>query len=182
MCIFSDLSNSDIISLSSSVVALSALSVAIWQGMLSRRHNVLSLQPFVGFGFDASLDKNIGLNLGNSGVGPAFVKSVGYIINNTKYEFKNGDDFLKFRDRAGFTDFSFNLKCNFTVSSTVILPTEKVVIFEIYYPDRTNTDLVTLNRSIITRLPTFFVNYECSYKKKYYKEWEWSFDSVEKLV
>lgn len=75
---------SDYIALSSVVIALSAMSVAIWQSVLARRHNILSVQPR----FQIHTNKIHGLKqtLQNNGLGPALIKNVKISCGDKVYE------------------------------------------------------------------------------------------------
>jgi hypothetical protein len=69
------LDTSDAIALSSAVVALCALGISLWQGYVSRRHSILSVQPHVELVITYT-QSSMTVSLKNGGLGPAFIESV----------------------------------------------------------------------------------------------------------
>ena len=61
-----------IISLSATVIALSAFGVALWQGYVTRKHNRLSVKPMLHFDI-GMIEDDFVLKLTNSGIGPAVI-------------------------------------------------------------------------------------------------------------
>jgi hypothetical protein len=58
------------------LIALSALGLAIWQGMVQRLHNRLSVKPHLVFHRNVQNDSpQIAILLTNSGIGPAVIKN-----------------------------------------------------------------------------------------------------------
>ena len=72
-----------IISIATSIIAITAVAVAVWQGVLTRRHNKLSVRPILNFkiGSSKALDF-VGIRLVNDGFGPAIVESINLFIGN----------------------------------------------------------------------------------------------------
>ncbi|GGQ30734.1 hypothetical protein [Shewanella litoralis] len=58
----------------SEIIALSALGLAIWQGVSTRRHNRLAVKPHLDFSSKYSDGETFTLWLKNDGIGPAIVK------------------------------------------------------------------------------------------------------------
>ncbi|UAB68712.1 hypothetical protein INR79_09115 [Vibrio sp. SCSIO 43132] len=76
-----------ILSISSVVIALTAVCVSIWQGVVAREHNRLSVKPFItssprvpGIGGEN------GVFISNAGVGPAFIKKVYIKANGNEFD------------------------------------------------------------------------------------------------
>ena len=57
------------------VIALCALVVAIDQGEKSRKHNSLSIRPYIAVEFEYTVNGGAGWKLSNYGLGPAILKS-----------------------------------------------------------------------------------------------------------
>ena len=74
---------SDYISLSSAIIALSAMGIAVWQGYLARKHNILSVTPNLQINTN-SVD-GILLSLLNNGLGPAVIESFKIICGEKEY-------------------------------------------------------------------------------------------------
>jgi hypothetical protein len=64
-----------IVAVSSLVVALAAVAVTIWQGMLTRKHNRLSVLPRLRIDFDHPTGGEVVVTLMNTGLGPAVINS-----------------------------------------------------------------------------------------------------------
>jgi hypothetical protein len=73
-----------IVSISSVIVAVTAVCVSIWQGVVVREHSRLSVKPYITIApsLPGVGGKN-GIFIANSGVGPAFIKKA-YILANGK--------------------------------------------------------------------------------------------------
>jgi hypothetical protein len=74
------LSNSEIIALSSVTIALLALITTFWQAHISRRHNRLSIRPFVVEYQERFPGEHISVSIVNRGIGPALVEECYFTI------------------------------------------------------------------------------------------------------
>lgn len=72
------MSPESIIAVSSIVIALAALGATIWQGLLTRRHNRLSVTPRLRVDCDHPDDGEVVVTLMNTGLGPAVI--LGYEV------------------------------------------------------------------------------------------------------
>lgn len=63
-----------VVAASAAVIALAALGVSVWQGILTRRHNKLSVTPHLRLDGHLAYDKPIEITLENCGIGPAFIE------------------------------------------------------------------------------------------------------------
>lgn len=71
-------SSSDIIAISAAFIALCSGCIALWQGWLMRRHNVLSVTPHIDISCNLVIGQPISLSIGNHGIGPAIVRELSY--------------------------------------------------------------------------------------------------------
>ena len=113
----SDLTNSDVIAISSGVVALCALGTSIWQGYISRHHNLLSVRPHLEIVVSLSRDEGLRFRLVNGGLGPALLDSVSFIHREQWVSVETTDDYLRLVN--------------------LMIPSEKftVITLESYVPD-----------------------------------------------
>ncbi len=81
-----EISSSDYIAVASAVVAFCALAVSIWQGAITRRHNILSVRPHVELQYVAIRGEPQKLTLRNVGLGPAIGIRVKIVINGISIE------------------------------------------------------------------------------------------------
>lgn len=70
---------SDWIALSAILVAVFSLFVTIWESHQSRKHNRLSVKPFLGIGMD--INEKVEFTLSNQGIGPAVIKEFSVYFN-----------------------------------------------------------------------------------------------------
>ncbi|WGF93987.1 hypothetical protein [Aequorivita marisscotiae] len=78
-CIF-DISSDTIIGVFATIIAIIALGISIWQGIVTRNHNKLSVKPILHFTSGPLPYENDGnivyqISIGNDGLGPAIIKS-----------------------------------------------------------------------------------------------------------
>ena len=72
----------DIVDIVALFIALVALVVAIWQGVVMRRHNRLSVKPHLYFSIHSVSGEPAGLRVTNGGLGPAIIKSFSLGVDN----------------------------------------------------------------------------------------------------
>jgi hypothetical protein len=71
--------------LASVVIAFCAFVLTVWQVVTTRRHNRLSVKPFLTTWTDSDYDENrYGIELTNNGVGPALIKSFTIEVDGKK--------------------------------------------------------------------------------------------------
>ncbi|GGQ13875.1 hypothetical protein [Shewanella litoralis] len=78
-----------IIAISSILIALCALVTTIWQGMITRKHNKLSVRPIISVYVIVSGDNTLGLKIVNQGLGPAIITSA--FIKKNGFQFRLDD-------------------------------------------------------------------------------------------
>ena len=76
-----NLSNSEIIAVSSVAIALLALAATFWQAHISRRHNRLSVRPFLEHREERIQGEHISVSIVNHGIGPALLEEVYFTVS-----------------------------------------------------------------------------------------------------
>jgi hypothetical protein len=89
-----------IVTISTVLIAISALVVSIWQGKVARRHSKLSVKPRLQLLSD--YDKS--LSIKNTGLGPAFLSSLLIIYEGEKYDFFKRNEVERLMVKAGLDD------------------------------------------------------------------------------
>ncbi|SUP49790.1 Uncharacterised protein [Vibrio metschnikovii] len=171
---FVEITNSDVIAFSSVFIALIALVVAIIQGVVARKHNVLTLKPVLFFESMLSPRDGVSINFRNHGQGPAFVEAVYYKFNGQKYPISSPssyDDLVKTMGALRLKDVEFSIMCNLSISSVVVPSQGEAVFLQFFNYDSTPILDEEKNRKIIESLPEFEIYYKCSYGKKYMEKW-----------
>ncbi|WAJ72233.1 hypothetical protein [Catenovulum adriaticum] len=178
---FNSFTKSDITAISSVVIAFLALFLTIWQGLVVKKHNRLSLQPILRFASEVAVSKKgLVFSISNHGVGPAIISSLYYVVKGKRYEIVNINSFSELRVNLGLTDFDFSLLGHPKIKNAVIPAGENTIIFKFANLDGTDLTDSELNKTIVHSLPKFGVDYTCTYGKKYSQEWSW--EPVENLV
>jgi len=69
------------------IIAVSALGLSIWQGLVTRRHNIVSLRPQLTTWFKELYSDGIfELSVINNGVGPALIDSFDVLLDDKKLD------------------------------------------------------------------------------------------------
>lgn len=79
-----NLSNSDIIAISSAIIAVLALLTTLWQGYIARKHNRLSIRPFLEHRQARIEGQYVTVSIINRGLGPAMLESVFFTISSNR--------------------------------------------------------------------------------------------------
>ena len=77
-----------LIGVSGIIIALGAAITTIWQGILTRQHNRLSVKPIIRIDRNSTLN-NFNIELLNNGFGAAIIKSAKYFVDNIEIEDNN---------------------------------------------------------------------------------------------
>lgn len=122
------LSSSDIIALSSAIIALAALFTAIWQGYLNRRHFRLSVRPRININTFVEIDpeRPFAIEIKNQGLGPAIIGDI-FIISRGEIISANGhEEFERALSRAGADDLGNNYHIFNITDGTTLLQGERI--------------------------------------------------------
>ena len=76
----SNLSNSDVIAISSVAIALLAMFATFWQAHIARRHNRLSVRPFMEHRQERIPGQHVTVSIVNHGLGPATLTTVFFTV------------------------------------------------------------------------------------------------------
>lgn len=82
---------SDVIATSAAIIALASLYVAIRQTELARKHNRLSVRPFIAIYRKQFKGQPIEYSIENRGIGPAIVKSFRVLVNGNEISASDGN-------------------------------------------------------------------------------------------
>lgn len=90
-----------VISISSAVIALCALGVSIWQGILTRQHQRKSVTPLISLSHNALNYETIEICIQNNGLGPAIITNYAISINGKKTIINTEHDLYAFINNLG---------------------------------------------------------------------------------
>jgi len=153
-----------IVSFSAIIVSIASISIATWQGIESRRHNLLSVRPKLDLSFDVSRN-SLGYTILNQGLGSA-------IITERKI-FLDGKEFIPqtkyFGWAAALQDtlrlMNMTLAAAFPLSKGVTIRAGQPWII-IQFSEQDNKDL-TIDPKMIYRRLAFKINYESMYGESF---------------
>lgn len=95
-----NISANEIISISAIIIALASVSIAIWEGVETRKHNRLSVRPKFEIHFISSKD-NYGYELVNSGLGPAIITGIRIFVDNEEIHGKGFSGYDELLEKLG---------------------------------------------------------------------------------
>ncbi len=164
MCKF-EMNISDYISLSSAVIALSAMGIAIWQGYVSRRHNILSVAPKLGI--HTSYLNGLTLTLENNGLGPAVIESFTLTCGNKEYINPTNDIYSEALSSIGLDpmELEFSYEYHLPTKDTTYTAGTRKRLLEII-PRSEKCTLETLNK--IDNSLLFKIKYRSMYENEKY--------------
>ena len=110
------MSNELFLSIIGTIIALSAAATTIWQGLLTRRHNRLSVKPLLRIDKITVMGQKASIILANRGVGPATISSVKFLVDGIVIE-------------------QSKIKTGFSALKKMGLDSQKYKIFEILHQE-----------------------------------------------
>ncbi len=164
----SSMTNTDIIAVSAVCVALLALVTSLWQAVIARRHNRLSVRPFILATSGVVKNGFATLEVSNNGVGPAIIQCMKLKSSKFSSELKKLEDFVTF-----FENGNINLMqeqgwhATAIANGTALLPGKSIEIFKF--------DLNGSGEELQNKLDIFFdgIDLELKYKCIYGKEFSY---------
>lgn len=159
-----------------SIVALLALFVAIWSITSSRKHNKLTVRPYLYESIESdSVNFKCGFYIINKGLGPALIKSTKYYLDGIEVDFKK----LPYIIEKLPSEFGINI--NKLSAGTAISKDEKVPVVEIKW-DSLKYDLPSdkeTKKRIANNVKGFSI--QLSIRLGVVVEWESSYGEKDKL-
>ncbi len=148
------------ISLTSAIIALAALGAVIWQGYMTRKHNMLSVAPRLGV--EAHLGKGAPGKylLINMGLGPAIINSFEIELDDKIIDLGDQELVQSFLDSVSVEITKFTLPKR----GSTVLPGESECLIEFVHSN--DNDQFIKECNLLKRLQ-FNVNYECMYGRRF---------------
>ncbi len=144
-------------------IAVVALSFSIWQGMQNRKHNRLSMYPYLVI--EGIRDRNnneaiVGFTIKNEGIGLAFIKEFVLYYNGKEISRNNGDNYRKFLfgDIVKSEGYKPTKTSHLGFDTLMKVGEERTLWLAEYNPEETDG-------SIISRLD-FYIKYHSIYGKQ----------------
>ncbi len=149
------------------IVAFCALFVSIWQGYITREHNIISVKP--NLTFYCELKQNYeynGISIKNSGIGPAIIKKWNVSIDKNPIMGNGAKIWDKINRKENFVDF--DIRAFWFDQNHIISPEERVNFF--YLPANINKNS-SLNKlqSLVNRIE-IEIEYSSIYEEEIFIE------------
>jgi hypothetical protein len=118
-------------------IACSALGLVIWQGLMQRHHNRLSVRPYLCSNRNISIDDLLmSISVLNSGIGPAIVKKSTFYFDKERIDEECNSHWDKIRNRLN-NQFTLDLTFDICRKSAIdIGHAGEVIILEIQINDK----------------------------------------------
>ncbi|MFH4465001.1 hypothetical protein [Vibrio diabolicus] len=154
-----------ILSISAIVVALCAVFVSIWQGLVTREHNRKSLLPYITSSQVISgKEGESGIYISNGGVGPAFIKSAEIEANGKSF------DLSVYSWPGIYEHLGIQGKCfreAFFKTGSVILSRDHVQLLAITTPSASDFCRKEFLKILATPEFNITIEYESAYKESF---------------
>ncbi|MFK5893642.1 MAG: hypothetical protein QM504_10520 [Pseudomonadota bacterium] len=162
---FTGLTSAEFIAIFAGIIALIALCVSLWQGFVSRKHNQLSVKPYISTQSNKISGQNISCEITNHGVGPAFITSVTITCNNQIYPLNNYTDFINIFNLLGIELTSHDhIMQSYSDTSALAQGAQKSLFS---FPTAEHD--IELSEKLISGLSKLYIKieYKCIYGNKY---------------
>ncbi|MBR9878512.1 hypothetical protein NFH98_11840 [Halomonas sp. H33-56] len=151
--------NSDYIAIGSVIVALAAFAVAIWQGFLTRKHNILSVKPR--FYIDKSYVEGLHYRLESQGLGPGVIENFTILVNEEKIINPKSDPWPELFKKIGVTGVNYEFHIP-SVGSTHSPNTSKILLSVTYADQGTPAEVM----DVIDGRVNFMVEFKSLYEEQ----------------
>ena len=159
------LSPTDMIAICAVFISVVALGSSIWQGIITRRHNMLSVRPRVDLTFSIDKSKPFRIIIKNTGLGLAIIEHISATLCRKTY-YLNSKESLDslFEDLIGD---NFELKGKYSyLSQNVGIPPNSEIIFVSLQPVNDQAMFWSLIEKNLKNLH-IEISYKCLYENHY---------------
>ena len=157
---------SNVIAISAAIIALASLYVAIQQNGLARKHNKLSVRPFLAIYRKQFKGKPIEYSIENRGIGPAIVKAFQVLVDGKEVAASDGNCIYAAMDAL---EIDRNIVGGHLFGPNEVLKAGQEVIV-LRFP--VSGDDEAVHKELLGKLPRmkFKIEYESMYEEKYEQE------------
>lgn len=121
--------------ISSAVIALCALVFSIWQGMVARKHNKLSVRPHLSTWSSADEEKGFySFEIINNGIGPAIVEEATVKVDGKPIAGKAADA-VENAVKILFADLRYRANHSYFMKGDTMAPNERCGLIELQFSD-----------------------------------------------
>jgi len=146
------------------IIAVCALVLTVWQGMIVRRHNRLSVTPYLNTW--RHFNEQIGhfsYEICNNGIGPAIIQSLSIHVDGQPIE-GEGPEIIEKALKIFFPKHSYTSTQSFVEHDYLISPKEKIALIDVRFLKPSPSQEEVKNAIERTRL---IIAYKSIYRKKF---------------
>lgn len=152
------------------IIALLALGAVIWQGIIFRRHNKISVTPMIVHHIDTNISNNgiyVSLKIRNVGSGPALVTDRYFVLRGERYIPRHPDHLIKeiLESTIGKTLHYQIITSGMFGPKAKIPAGAEITLVSVFFPDLHPDAIETIEA--LTDKADFIVKYECLYGETY---------------
>ena len=134
-----------IVSLSAIVIAVVSIIIAIWQGIETRKHNRLSVQPKLDISYSLDYKDSLAqLSITNNGLGPAIIEDATATIDSTLFRISEINEYLDFQEQIGLKGIPTTYEILKKGASIISKEIKPVLIVEMKHLEKLNLNPVSL--------------------------------------
>jgi len=150
-----------VIAIAGLIIALAAAITTIWQGVLTRRHNRLSVKPMIRIDRNSITGQPFNITLKNTGVGPAIIKSIQFIVDGKRIPENSQDPGKEVLDALRLETHNFyEIYPNESFAAG-----EPHIVFESIKPMK--SDMEAVKRQETFKRLGIIVNYQSIYEERF---------------
>lgn len=156
---------SNIIATVAVFIAFLALGATLWQGYIERRHNILSVKPYLIFHGIRHPGMSLKYTIKNNGLGPAIINNFLFIVNNIEYELKTKNDVERCLNNLGINTHEYFWNFCIPEKGSSLAPNDLLIILE-FKDSYKNKEF---HKLLLNILPNLYIKieYSCIYGNKY---------------
>lgn len=153
-----------VIAISSTLIALCALIATLWQACVARRHNRLSVTPYLTT-WSHNDDKGVyKVDILNNGIGPALIKTFQVFVDT--HEIKGQDlEIIRKALKILFPNYEYSVYNSFLSEGYMMAPKEGRCLVNIQFTGQTVPALEEIEHA--TKRVKIVIEYESIYKVKF---------------
>ncbi|MFA6053045.1 MAG: hypothetical protein WC762_10690 [Methylobacter sp.] len=156
------MNNSDYISIASATIALLAFVVTIWQGWITRAHNILSVTPLLHINIDDT--DGLKYSIENHGLGPGIIKDFIIRVGNNVYENPVRDPYPEIIQSINLCSMQYEYFL--PTEGSALLPEHPKILLSLKFTDP-NSNVYSYAQ--VEEKIEFEIQYQSIYKNKTFK-------------
>ena len=157
------ISSDSIISISAIVIAILSIIITVWQGIETRKHNRLSVQPRLDISYSLDFQDSLAqITIKNNGLGPAVIDNAKAILNEKEYNIGEINDYLKFQNRLGLKEIPTTYNILRQGSTIIANESKQILMVKLKYLKKLQLNPMSLINDI-----SIIIKYKSLYEEEF---------------